>query len=492
MYDSGNGTTGFGMRGRGGAARPFLPTCARQNSPQFPVFGVRLRRAWQFFRGKPQARLLSLLLVLIAVGGSEALANTLPPEAVVNVYPERAPLNASNQGRMVTGEDVTFDGRSSYTTRSGTVITTYRWFVNGSQTQSGTSPVFTFTAGAAGTNVTIGLEVRDSYGTWSTRRNVIMEVAPIPRRYYYITDHLGSVRAVTNELGELVAYSDFYPFGLEMPKRSLAGDDATKEGYTGHELYAETGLNYAGARYYDPEIGRWLAVDPLWMKYPSLSSYNYVANNPLVFVDPDGRDFIIYTDRDDDGNVVGYRIVATYYVQTGDKRSFNAMSTVASRVNGITGSVEAEDGSIIDVSFDLNVEYSDIAYGMAQTEGGNYVEVMDGTSFNKRYSDLGGQNVPSTVGGFAYPKQVSYAAFVPATRSPEPGMQKRLQHEVGHTLGLPDGASPIMATMAGKQYGVLVLPWFGEKDANAIGAMVHNQVLANPGAHRIVVSRKQQ
>jgi RHS repeat-associated protein len=230
-------------------------------------------------------RHLFLLLLLAAAGSTDSFANHLPPVAVVNFYPERAPLNASNHGRMITGEEVTFDGRASYTTRSGTVVTTYRWSVNGSQTQSGTSPVFTYTAGAAGTNVTIGLEVRDSYGTWSTRRNVAMEVAPVPRRYYYITDHLGSVRAVTNELGELVAYSDYYPFGLEMPKRTLAGDDATKEGFTGHELDAETGLNYAGARYYDPEIGRWLAVDPLDQQP---SPYTYSANNPLRFFDPDG------------------------------------------------------------------------------------------------------------------------------------------------------------------------------------------------------------
>jgi RHS repeat-associated protein len=253
------------------------------------------------------ARLLSILLVLIAIGAAEALANSLAPVAVVNFYPERAPLSSSNHGRMITGEEVTFDGRASYTTRSGTVITTYRWFVNGSQTQSGTSPVFTYTAGAAGTNVTIGLEVRDSYGTWSTRRNVVMEVAPIPRRYYYITDHLGSVRAVTNELGQLIAYSDFYPFGLEMPKRSLAGDDATKEGYTGHELDAETGLNYAGARYYDPEIGRWLAVDPHARNYPGWSPYHYAGNSPVLIYDPDGKDWSIVKEVDEDGNIT-YKI----------------------------------------------------------------------------------------------------------------------------------------------------------------------------------------
>jgi RHS repeat-associated protein len=44
-----------------------------------------------------------------------------------------------------------------------------------------------------------------------------------------------------------------------------------------------------GARIYDPRVGRWLAVDPLAGKYPDLSPYIFVANSPLIFVDPDGR-----------------------------------------------------------------------------------------------------------------------------------------------------------------------------------------------------------
>jgi hypothetical protein len=52
----------------------------------------------------------------------------------------------------------------------------------------------------------------------------------------------------------------------------------------------ETGYGYFGARYYDSGLSIWLSVDPMSDKYPSMSPYNYCANNPVILVDPDGRE----------------------------------------------------------------------------------------------------------------------------------------------------------------------------------------------------------
>lgn len=73
-----------------------------------------------------------------------------------------------------------------------------------------------------------------------------------------------------------------------MPGRTYVSGTPTREGYTGHELDAETGLNYAGARYYMPALGRWTSVDPLADLYPGYSPYNYALNNPLSLTDPTG------------------------------------------------------------------------------------------------------------------------------------------------------------------------------------------------------------
>lgn len=109
-------------------------------------------------------------------------------------------------------------------------------------------------------------------------------------RRYYITDHLGSTRAVVDNSGNVLETFDYYPFGLLMPKRNTAGAN-TLEKFTGKERDTEANLNldYFGARYYDAALGRWHGVDPKASKRPGISPYNYVQNNPLVRIDPDGQ-----------------------------------------------------------------------------------------------------------------------------------------------------------------------------------------------------------
>ena len=70
-----------------------------------------------------------------------------------------------------------------------------------------------------------------------------------------------------------------------------------------NETYGTGNALDFGARIYDPRLGRWLSLDPLMKKYPGESNYAYVSDNPIVYVDVDGKDRIynLYV-IDEDGN----------------------------------------------------------------------------------------------------------------------------------------------------------------------------------------------
>jgi len=167
------------------------------------------------------------------------------------------------------------------------------------------------------------------------------------------TDHLGNIRLSYTQdpqTGALAILEEnhYYPFGLqhknyraERQKTArwavLANEPACRAGKTkidreeelktlkeaapptvplqnpgykykfgGKELQEEFGIGMYdfGFRNYQPDLGRWFNVDPLTEKYPSSNPYEYAFNNPMVFVDPDGLEniiYLIYTDNDDKG-----------------------------------------------------------------------------------------------------------------------------------------------------------------------------------------------
>jgi RHS repeat-associated protein len=64
---------------------------------------------------------------------------------------------------------------------------------------------------------------------------------------------------------------------------------AQRYAYNGKELVEGIGLYDYGARWYDPVVGRWTSVDPLAEASPYESPYVYVSDNPIFYLDPDGR-----------------------------------------------------------------------------------------------------------------------------------------------------------------------------------------------------------
>jgi RHS repeat-associated protein len=112
-------------------------------------------------------------------------------------------------------------------------------------------------------------------------------VVPFHYTYYHL-DHLGSPRILTDSLGVRVQGQHFLPFGDEMPIEP----GINKRKFTGHERDYETGLDYMLARYYQANLGRFMAVDPggdTTLPDPqSWNKYAYVRNNPVNSTDPTG------------------------------------------------------------------------------------------------------------------------------------------------------------------------------------------------------------
>ena len=143
-------------------------------------------------------------------------------------------------------------------------------------------------------------------GEYAPDGSVTREYAYLGTRLLALIDHdsLGSERTTTlhpNALGSPVAATDstgallwketYHPYGERKQKPPNATNNP--RWYTGHPEDPETGLVYAGARYYDPVIGRFLSTDPVSFTEKNLHSFNrygYGNNNPYKYIDPDGRE----------------------------------------------------------------------------------------------------------------------------------------------------------------------------------------------------------
>ena len=122
---------------------------------------------------------------------------------------------------------------------------------------------------------------------------------------YHYKDHLGNTRLTFSDrdgsgdidvVTEVLQQEHYYPYGMTFEGTNVSVIDGRHQFlYTGKENYDQFGLNWMdfGARFYDPALARWNAVDPMVDKYHAYSPYNSVLGNPIRNIDPDGRDVII-------------------------------------------------------------------------------------------------------------------------------------------------------------------------------------------------------
>ena len=106
--------------------------------------------------------------------------------------------------------------------------------------------------------------------------------------FFYHSDHLGSTSYITDDKANITQYDAYLPYGELLVDEHSSSEELPYK-FNGKQFDDETGLYYYGARYMDPKISMWLGVDPMIEKYPEISPYIYCHNNPIVLIDPDGR-----------------------------------------------------------------------------------------------------------------------------------------------------------------------------------------------------------
>jgi RHS repeat-associated protein len=104
-----------------------------------------------------------------------------------------------------------------------------------------------------------------------------------PAVKFHLGDHLGSSNVVIDEAGNWVNREEYTPYG----ETSFGSFARKRYRFTGKERDEESGLNYHGARYYAPWLGRWISCDPIGLA-SGLNLYDYVRGNPVRLLDSTG------------------------------------------------------------------------------------------------------------------------------------------------------------------------------------------------------------
>ena len=107
--------------------------------------------------------------------------------------------------------------------------------------------------------------------------------------FFYHSDHLGSTSYITDEHANITQYDAYLPYGELLVDEHSSSEELPYK-FNGKEMDEETGLYYYGARYLNPMASIWYGVDPLAEKNSHISSYVVCSNNPIMRIDPDGRD----------------------------------------------------------------------------------------------------------------------------------------------------------------------------------------------------------
>ena len=221
---------------------------------------------------------------------------------------------------------------------------------------------------------------------------------------FFYKDHLNSVRSVVSKnmlTGAItnLGSTDYYPFGK--PLYTLNGNNRYL--YNGKELQDETGFYDYGARMYDPDIGRWMVVDLYSEKYFNYTSYNYVLNNPIKYIDPNGEyvDVSFIYKKNKDGSYVNPNIVKAFEIFAKSEVGREFLGQFAEKGQEVAGVKYSKSGEFDKNNIDLNFgTFSDPnAAAKTSTKEKNDGGLQITIGLEEKYND---DAVPEIIGELAH------------------------------------------------------------------------------------------
>jgi RHS repeat-associated protein len=186
---------------------------------------------------------------------------------------------------------------------------------------------------------------------------------------------------VTHTKSPVIQTDDYYPFGLTFNSYNRENSVANPHLYNGKEKQDELGLDWLdyGARMYMPDIGRWMAIDPLADLSRRWSPYTYAYNNPIVFIDPDGMlaryNWSTGQYEEEDGSVVSWdyvegQINSGAYDQEQPKRNFVGVAAYNEKSSDKNAFEQRKEGFNADQSYTVHTGNSLIESLVAASKDG--------------------------------------------------------------------------------------------------------------------------
>ena len=224
--------------------------------------------------------------------------------------------------------------------------------------------------------------------------------------YFYLRDHMGNNRVVADASGSAIQVTHYYPFGMSFAEGyEKEGIKPAKQPYkyNGKELDGENSLNWYDyeARQLAMDVPRFTSIDPHSEKYYSISLYVYVMNNPVNFINPDGRQIVGLTK--DDALKVQQDLNTMFAGEKFDK--FRGMFTLDKKETTFNSiSTEAIKGAFEDITLSADEQslVNEVA-GVINSESVHKVEFVsiDGSVSKKGTSHL--NNTQAGVGDAMIP-----------------------------------------------------------------------------------------